>query len=142
MKIIKLICAITFLCTFLMPVVARDYTAISKKILDKKLRHPYLLFTDESKQAILDRVKNDPVYSQIMDRMLQEGNRIMLNTVEPERVFNEISSRYNQTPLYENYIGFYLEGAKLLAFLYQMTGDEAYAQKAFRYVDKLCALEI
>ena len=142
MKKLKLICAFLFICTLSMPVMARDYNAISKKILSKELKHPYLLFTNESKKAILDRVKNDPAHAQIMDRMLQEGRRIMLNTVEPELVFNDVASRYNQTPLYEGYVGFYLENAKILAFLYQMTGDEAYAQKAFRYVDKLCALEI
>ncbi len=136
-----LIGAFFFLCAALMPITAKDYTPVCKKILDKKLTHPYLVFTNESKKAILDRVKTDPVYAQMMDRLMQEGRRIMLNTTEPERVSNDIASRYNQTPLYENYIWFYLGNAQLLAFLYQMTGDEAYAQKAFRYVDKLCALE-
>jgi hypothetical protein len=119
----------------------RDYPAISKTILDRKLEHPYLLFDNQSKQSILDRVKNDPEYAQIMDLLLQQGRRIMLNTTEPQRVFNDPASRYYQTPSWESYVGFYLGGAQLLAFLYQMTGDEAYAQKAFRYADKLCELE-
>ncbi|MDR1624029.1 MAG: heparinase II/III-family protein [Tannerellaceae bacterium] len=118
-----------------------DYLAISETIADGKWEHPYLLFDNRSKQAMLDRVKNDPEYAQIMDLLLQQGRRIMLNTAEPQKVFNDPASRYYQLPSWESYMGFYLGGAQLLAFLYQMTDDEAYAQKAFRYADKLCELE-
>ena len=119
----------------------RDYLSISKEIVNKKPEHPYLLFDNRSKQAILERVKTDPEYAQIMDLLLQQGRRIMLNATEPQKVFNDPASRYYQQPSWESYVSFYLSGAQLLAFLYQMTGDEAYAQKAFRYADKLCALE-
>ena len=122
-------------------VVERDYMTIASEILNRKLEHPYLLFDNRSKQAILDRVKTDPEYAQIMDLLFQQGRRIMLNTTEPQKVFNDPASRYYQLPSWESYVGFYLGGAQLLAFLYQMTGDEAYAQKAFHYVDKLCELE-
>jgi hypothetical protein len=119
----------------------QDYPAISKIIPDGKLEHPYLLFDNRSKQSILDRVKNDPEYAQIMDLLLQQGRRIMLNTTEPQKVFNDPASRYYQLPSWESYVSFYLSGAQALAFLYQMTDDESYAQKAFRYADKLCELE-
>jgi hypothetical protein len=122
-------------------VAGRDYLSISKDILDRKPEHPYLLFDSHSRQAILDRVKNEPEYAQIMDLLLQQGRRIMLNTTEPQKVFNDPASRYYQLPSWESYVSFYLGGAQLLAFLYQMTGDESYAQKAFRYADKLCELE-
>jgi hypothetical protein len=122
-------------------VAERDYMAIGKSILDSKPEHPYLLFDRQSRQTILERVKNDPEYAQIMDLLLQEGRRIMLNTTEPQKVFNDPASRYYQQPSWESYVSFYLHGSQLLAFLYQMTGDEAYAQKAFRYADKLCELE-
>ncbi|MDR2041230.1 MAG: heparinase II/III-family protein, partial [Tannerella sp.] len=119
----------------------RDYPGIGNDILSRKPEHPYLLFDNRSKQAILDRVENDPEYAQIMDLLLQQGRRIMLNTTEPQKVFNDPASRYHQQPSWESYVGFYLSGAQLLAFLYQMTDDEACAQKAFRYADKLCELE-
>lgn len=118
-----------------------DYSGIGRQILAQKLEHPYLLFDNRSKQAILDRVQKEPEYAQIWDLLLQEGRRLLLNTTEPEKVFNDPASRYYQRPSWESYVGFYLHGAKLLAFLYQMTGDEAYAQKAFSYADRLCALE-
>jgi hypothetical protein len=120
---------------------AADYLAISREILNSKLEHPYLLFDNRSKQTLLERIKTDPEYAQIMDLLLQQGRRIMLNTTEPQKVFNDPASRYYQLPSWESYVGFYLGGAQLLAFLYQMTGDEAYAQKAFHYADKLCELE-
>jgi hypothetical protein len=119
----------------------RDYLSVGKDILNKKPEHPYLLFDNRSKQAIRDRIKSDPEYAQIMDLLLQQGRRIMLNATEPQKVFNDPASRYYQLPSWESYVSFYLSGAQLLAFLYQMTGDEAYAQKAFRYADKLCELE-
>lgn len=119
----------------------RDYLSISRDILSSKPEHPYLLFDNQSKQAMLDRIKADPEQAQIMDLLLQQGRRIMLNTAEPQKVFNDPASRYYQQPSWESYVGFYLSGAQLLAFLYQLTGDEAYAQKAFACADKLCALE-
>ncbi|MDR0845563.1 MAG: heparinase II/III-family protein, partial [Tannerella sp.] len=119
----------------------RDYAAISKDILNRKLEHPYLLLDKPGKQAILDRVKKDPESAQLMDLLLQQGRRVMLNTVEPEQAFNDPAARYLEIAAWEQYFGFYLGGAQLLAFIYQMTGDEAYAQKAFHYADKLCALE-
>jgi hypothetical protein len=122
-------------------VAGRNYEAVAKSILDAKPEHPYLLFDSRSKQDILNRTENDPEYAQIMDLLLQQGRRIMLNTTEPQKVFNDPASRYYQQASWESYVGFYLSGAQLLAFLYQMTGDEAYAQKAFRYADKLCELE-
>jgi hypothetical protein len=122
-------------------VAERDYRGVGKEILNRKPEHPYLLFDNRSKQTMLDRVKNEPEYAQIMDLLLQQGRRIMLNTTEPQKVFNDPASRYYQLPSWESYVSFYLSGAQLLAFLYQMTGDEAYAQKAFRYADKLCELE-
>ena len=76
----------------------RDYTAIAGEILNRKPEHPYLLFDSGSKQAMLDRVKNDPEYAQIMDLLLQQGRRIMLNTTEPQKVFNDPASRYYQLP--------------------------------------------
>ncbi|MDR1454084.1 MAG: heparinase II/III-family protein [Tannerella sp.] len=119
----------------------RDYLAVGRDILNRKLEHPYLLFDSRSKQAILDRVKNEPEYAQIMDLLIQEGRRIMLNRVEPDRPYNDPASRYRETSYWESYLGFYLHGSQLLAFLYQMTGDEAYAQKAYLYAEKLCEME-
>jgi hypothetical protein len=135
------LCVFVFTNTTAHGLAPTDYPAIGKNILDRKLEHPYLLFDNRSKQAIIDRSRNAPEYAQIMDLLLQQGRRIMLNTTEPQKVFNDPASRYYQLPSWESYMGFYLGGAQLLAFLYQMTGDEAYAQKAFRYADKLCELE-
>ncbi len=139
MKKLLLLCAV--LCLGATALKAQDYLATSKALLNQKLTHPYLLLNAQTKQAILDQIKSDPFAAQTWDLLLQQGRRVMLNTVEPERAFNDIASRYNETPLYEQYVGFYLGNSQLLAFLYQMTGEDAYAQKAFHYVDKLCALE-
>ena len=45
------------------------------KALKKDMVHPYLFFTEDEKQDILDRIENDPHSAEIMARFLAEGNR-------------------------------------------------------------------
>lgn len=65
----------------------------------------------------------------------------MLTTVEPELTINDPAARYTETNPYLDYQMFYLNGAYNLAFLYQMTGEQAYADRAFYFVNKLCAMD-
>ncbi len=119
---------------------AQDYDALSREIASRPLEHPYLVLDKQAKQAILERIASDPVQAQIWDLVQQQGRRLMLTTVEPEPFLESGAIVYNETWEFEHYVGFYREGAKLLAFLYQMTGEEAYAQKAFHYADQLCEM--
>jgi len=141
----KLILGINIL--ILCPVVlfaTADYWSIVKTINTKSLQHPYLIFDNNSKKDILALVERDPKAAEIMHLIKIEGQRYMLTTpdVEPKYIAEELRSRYigGANP-YLSYRGYFLHGAQVLAFLYQMYGDEAYAQKAYYLIDKICALD-
>lgn len=118
-----------------------DYLEICRGILQQKLEHPYLVFTNESKKEILERVRTDPFAAEVMALLKHYGERSMLTTVEPELTINDPAARYTETNPYLDYQMFYLNGAYNLAFLYQMTGEQAYADRAFYFVNKLCAMD-
>ena len=137
---LKILFGVLLLCCITPSFAARDYTTISQGILERKLEHPYLVFDNQSKQEMLDRIAANPTEAQIFDLLQQQGRRLLLTTVEPEPFLDNDANVYNETFDFEHFVGYYREGAKLLAFLYQMTGDEAYAQKAFHYADRLCEM--
>ena len=137
---LKILFGVLLLCCITPSFAAQDYTTISQGILERKLEHPYLVFDNQSKQEMLDRIATNPTEAQIFDLLQQQGRRLLLTTVEPEPFLDNDANVYNETFDFENFVGYYREGAKLLAFLYQMTGDEAYAQKAFHYADRLCEM--
>jgi len=122
---------------------AADYLSILKTINTDALQHPYLVFNNQDKQILLQRIKDDPKLSEIMEVLKIEGRRYMLATsdLEPTLPENFLNARYIATNPYRDYQNYFMNGAETLAFLYQMTGDESYMEKAFYCADKLCAME-
>jgi len=107
----------------------------------KNLQHPYLYFTEDEKPSILERIKNDPESRNIMKRLLAEANRLIYTPVEkiaPRRNYNP---RYYSDGKFDEFIRSYTSSAHTLAFVYQMSGDEKYAQKAFEFAEVVCDLE-
>ena len=108
------------------------------RALQKNLVHPYLYFTDNDKAEILERIDSDPDFGDIMKQRIAESNRLLYTPVEqtpPARVRN---ARYNASYEYEGYITGNSGKAYDLAFVYQMTGEKKYAQKAFEFADVVC----
>ena len=120
-----------------------DYLSILKTINTGVLQHPYLVFNNQDKQIMLQRIKTDPKLTEIMEAIKIEGQRYMFTApdVEPVRPENFLNARYIGRNPYRDYQNYFMNGAETLAFLYQMTGDESYVEKAFYCADKLCALE-
>jgi len=114
--------------------------------IDKsKLKHPYLYFSEEEKPAIRARIEDDPECRDIMKRLLAEANRLLYTPVEhvipiQGRHTRADWSEYDRDGKYENYYYSNRSGAFTLAFVYQMTGDERYARKAFEFADAFCDL--
>jgi hypothetical protein len=109
--------------------------------LTKDLTHPYLFFTEDEKPAILERIKNDPASKSIFDKLTAEANRLLYTPVEPlppqaktkgPQLFDNTGGEFIRT--YYSY----RTAAYNLAFVYQMTGDQAYAEKAFEFARELC----
>ena len=104
--------------------------------------HPYLLFTADEKPAILKRIKGDRRSSEVFEKFLLEGRRLVNATTDFEPAPpREIHTRYIGSDPYRRYVAEHAEAAMTLAFLYQMTGDNAYAAKAFEHAEIVCAQE-
>ena len=123
---------------------ATDYMDIVKTINMKSLQHPYLVFDNNSKKEILKLVESDAKAAEIMKMIQVEGQRYMLTTpdVEPKYIAEELHAQFfDGVNPYMQYRYYFMHGAQTLAFLYQMYGDEGYAQKAYYLIDKICALD-
>ncbi len=116
------------------------------RALDKgKLKHPYLYFSDEDKPALMEQIKNDPESRDIMNRLIAEANRLLYMPVDYYIPFQGRNTRadwteYDTDGKYEDHFYTHRNNAFTLAFVYQMTGDERYAQKAFEFADVFCDL--
>jgi hypothetical protein len=111
-----------------------------KSALAGNLVHPYLYFTEGEKPAILERIRTVPESRYIMERLLAEANRLLYTPVDPQAPVPEKNTRYFSTGEYDRYYYSNRGNALTLAFVYQMTGDRRYAQKAFEFADAVCDL--
>ncbi len=76
-----------------------------------------------------------------MARLTAEANRLMYTPVEPQAPVEEKNTRYFSSGEYDRYYYSNRSNALTLAFVYQMTGDRKYAQKAFEFADAVCDLQ-
>jgi hypothetical protein len=131
-----------FLFLFLLQVVC-GYAQITKQqmaeALPGKLTHPYLFFNEAEKNNILSLIRNDKESKQIYDRLLVECNRLMYTPIEKFPPEND-HPRYYSDGKFDQQIGTYSNAALSLAFLYQLTGEDRYAQKSFDFADAVAEL--
>lgn len=116
---------------------------IDNVINKSQLRHPYLYFSNADKPALLERIKNEPDCHDIMERLLAEANRLLYTPVDNIIPIYGRNTRagwteYDRDGNYERKFYSDRNNAFTLAFVYQMTGDEKYAQKAFEFADAFC----
>ena len=138
----------TLLVVALVLAIAPVYGEVTKSDIDAaiakgSLKHPYLYFTDSEKPALLDRIKNDPESRDIMNRLLAEANRLLYTPIETVIPIEGRNTRagwteYDKDGKYDSYYYSNRNNCFTLAFVYQMTGDEKYAQKAFEFADRFC----
>ncbi len=121
--------------------------AVRQSIPLEKLTHPFLLFNSADKEAMLLRVQTDPESRDIMNRLLAESNMLLYQPVDQEipprgsHVRAGWTETDRQNP-YDRKIGRYREYARELAFVYQMTGEERYAQKAYEFAAVVCSMPL
>ena len=118
---------------------------ISKVIDISALKHPYLYFTEEEKPAILKRIETDPECNDIIRHLKARASMMLHMPIEqviPIQGKNTRAgwSEYDRENKYGIYYNTNLNNAFTLAFLYQMTGEEKYADKAFEFSDAFCDL--
>ncbi len=106
---------------------------MAKAIDISELRHPYLYFTDKDKPQLLQRIHTDPESRAIMRGLLVEGNRLMKMPFSRRILSEPAHPRYETGNEASTYVGLICDGALKLSFLYQMTGDTAYARRAIEF---------
>lgn len=107
--------------------------------LPGKLTHPYLFFNEQEKNSVLQLIKNDKESRLIYDRLLLEANRLMYTSIEKFPPQSD-HPRYDSDGKFDKQIGGYSKAAMSLAFLYQLTGENRYAQKSFEFAKALAEL--
>ena len=106
---------------------------IAKALDIKELRHPYLYFTNEEKPQLLERIRTDPESRAIMRGLMVEGNRFVKMPFSRQMFAEPAHPRYESDNDASAYAGTICEGALKLSFLYQLTGDTAYARRAIEF---------
>lgn len=108
--------------------------------LPNKLEHPYLYFSEQDKPAILDLINNDPESMDVWKELLAETNRLLYTPIEDAPVRDK-NPRFTGDWGTNHFIVRYRDNALKLAFLFQMTGEEKYAAKAYDFVDRVCDMD-
>ncbi|MFC1608373.1 heparinase II/III family protein, partial [Candidatus Latescibacterota bacterium] len=138
-SIINLIFSTVFLAIFICPVAADVTKADIEKALDThSLSHPYLYFSEEDKPRLFDRITNDEDCAGIMNRLIAEANRLLHTPVDFTLPVKPDNPAFENSWAIENFMLTGADRAFNLAFVYQVTGDERYAQKAFEFADVVC----
>ncbi len=118
---------------------------IDKAIDIESLQHPYLYFNEEEKSELIQRIVSDPESQYIFERLKAQCNMYIHMPVDyniPVQGKNTRAdwSEKDRDELYENYYRSNQSKAFELAFVYQMTGEQKYADKAFEFADAFCDL--
>lgn len=143
----KLVTALIVSCIGIFLITAAASADVSKKDIEKSFKgktftHPYLFFTEEEKPAILERIRTDQECGDIMKRYLAEANRLLYTPVEYQAPLEDKNTRFDRSAdTYGRYYSENLNRAHHLAFVYQMTGEDTYAQKAFEFAECICDLK-
>jgi hypothetical protein len=137
-------------CLVSLVVLFASFTNITKNDVDKainksKLKHPYLYFSEADKPAMLKLIKSDPESRDIMARMVAEANVLMNMPVDRNIPVQGKNTRAGWTESdrdgkYDKYAYLNRGSALTLAFVYQMTGEQKYAEKSFEFADAFCDL--
>jgi hypothetical protein len=134
MQIRYLFCLSLFLFAGINLFAEPDFVGATKDLSKIKRTHPYLLFDSAGKQAILTRIQSNQEEQEIFEKIKWEGKKYLYAPDDQKVPEKNIHTRFFGEDEYRKYQSWQSDGALTLAFLYQMTGDEEYA-------DRLCALD-
>ena len=118
---------------------------IDNAIEISKLEHPYLYFNNTEKKELLDRINTDQESNDVFRKLKARAKVWMAMPVDKNIPIQGKNTRADwseedRSSKYSDYYKNNRNNAFYLAFLYQMTGDENYAQKAFEFADAFCDL--
>ena len=118
---------------------------IDNAIEISKLEHPYLYFNNTEKKELLDRINTDQESNDVFRKLKARAKVWMAMPVDKNIPIQGKNTRADwseedRSSKYSDYYKNNRNNAFYLAFLYQMTGDVNYAQKAFEFADAFCDL--
>lgn len=118
---------------------------IDKAIDIPSLQHPYLYFTEAEKPVLLNRIQNEQECNDIFRKLKAECTMLLYMPVDINIPVQGKNTRADWTEAdqnnkYEEYYTSNRNNAFKLAFLYQLTEDVKYAEKAFEFADAFCDL--
>lgn len=118
---------------------------IDKAIDISALKHPYLYFSESDKPELINRIKTDQESNDIFERLKAECNMYLFMPVDKNIPVQGKNTRAGWSEAdndrkYSKYYSTTQGNAFKLAFLYQLTGEQKYADKAFEFADAFCDL--
>lgn len=121
--------------------------SIQQSIDLNNLDHPYLYFNKSEVEGIKKRIKEDQESGRIMARFLAEANSLLYMPVDheiPERGTHVRAgwTSVDQANAYERKMNTYSINAQKLAFVFQISGEDKYAQKAFEFAEVVCEMPV
>jgi len=140
MKTRMFVALLVLLCVFSSTLIADVSDKDITKALVKNLTHPYLFFTEDEKESLLERIKSDPESNDILLKEIAEAERMLFLPIEMMPPVPSKLSHYLNDNSYAQYLGKNIERAFHLAFVYQMTGEQKYAEKAYEFADAVAEL--
>jgi hypothetical protein len=118
---------------------------IDKAIDISSLKHPYLYFNEDEKSKLIDRIENDAESNAVFRKLKATCDMYLHMPVDKNIPVQGKNTRagwteYDTDGKYAKYYNTNRNNAFYLAFLYQMTGEQKYAEKAFEFADAFCDL--
>ncbi len=118
---------------------------IDNAINISQLKHPYLYFSEEDKPALLERIKTQTDCNNVFKKLKAQANMWLAMPVDNNIPVQGKNTRAGWSDAdnngkYSKYYSTNINNAFYLAFLYQLTGEQKYANKAFEFADAFCEL--
>ena len=138
-------CYILFIVILIQFYTTISFAQVSKEEMNREinisdLHHPYLFFSNKDKPEILNRIKNDPRCQKVMAALLAEGHRFLNMPFRQQTLMEPKHPRYTSDGIATHYFSEISQGAITCAFLYQITGDTAYANRGIEFAMALSDL--
>ena len=114
---------------------------IKKALNTDQLEHPYLLFDHEGREKMLQNIETNQDMKDVHERLIKEAYKYLKMPLDDDIPPAGDLSRYFSSGEMRRFMGMHYSAALNLAFAYQLTGDQQYADKAFEHAEILCRLE-
>lgn len=104
----------------------------------EKLEHPYILFDANGKTQMLQDIQENEELKKIFDEQLSQAKQDLKQKVNHD-LFLYVNSANPKNRKVVEVIESYTEIATRLAFMYQLTENKAYADKAYEFASVACS---